>query len=239
MYLLYYALVCFSHLLVLPVLQWGWKTCVTVDLTLCILCLRQQRVELAVHFPHASLSPQVPLHRFQRPSNIAQYLHNPVSPYFYSEPYGERKNQISHAWWFFTCFHYFSNSNEESYLSPLIISNPICTYQQHWHWQVPAASLRFQLFPEQVGYVDVKWCEFMIPDAQKLHWLCKPFLLYLSDSFQKLNKSCPNRDRLVAFSSSSSLGSHPLDPELDDDTDADDFSAFAAKNQTLKWGHRG
>lgn len=79
----------------------------------------------------------------------------------------------------------------------------------------------------------------MIPDnAQKLHWLCKPFLLYLSDSFQKLNKSCPNRDRLVAFSSSSSLGSHPLDPELDDDddadVDADDFSAFAVENQTLK-----
>ena len=74
----------------------------------------------------------------------------------------------------------------------------------------------------------------MIPDAQKLHWLRKPFLLYLSDSFQKLNKSCPNRDRLVAFSSSSSLGSHPLDPELDDDADADDFSAFAAENQTFE-----
>ena len=103
---------------------------------------------------------------------------------------------------------------------------------------MPAASLRFQLFPEQVGYVDDCQCEFMIPDnAQKLHCLRKPFLLYLSYSFQKLNKSCPNRDRLVAFSSSSSLGSHPLDPELDDDdadVDADDFSAFAVENQTLK-----
>lgn len=57
----------------------------------------------------------------------------------------------------------FNSFDEESYLSPLIISNLICTYQQHWHWQVPAASLRFQLFPEQLAYVDVNsWFPIML-----------------------------------------------------------------------------
>ena len=99
-----FALVCFSNLLVLPVLQWGWKTCVTVNLTLCILCLRQQRVELAVHFPHASLSPQVPLHRFQR----LLIFHNIYTIPRVQISFGAlRWNKESNiTWWFFTCFHY-------------------------------------------------------------------------------------------------------------------------------------
>ena len=59
----------------------------------------------------------------------------------------------------------------------------------------------------------------------------------LTVNFDAVNKSGPNRDRLVAFSSSSSLGSYPLDPELEldaDDADAENFNAFAAENQTLK-----
>ena len=84
--------------------------------------------------------------------------------------------------------------DEESYLSPLIIFNHMGTYRQHWHWQAPAASLLFQLFPEHTQKLKQQnrlgmsgcQCKFMIPDdAQKPHWLSKPFLLYLSDSFQK------------------------------------------------------
>ena len=125
-----------------------------------------------------------------------QYLHDPLCPNLIEhwEPYGEVNNQISHG----VIFDMFSPLNifdEESYLSPLIISNHIGTHQQHWHyWQAPAASSLFQLFPEHTQKLKHKnklgmsvcQCKFMIPDdAQKPHWLSKPFLLYLSDSFQK------------------------------------------------------